>query len=62
MRRWQRGYTVADALGLILFLALAGSYLRNGYEIFHASRITGLVALRIIGIFVPPLGIILGVF
>lgn len=51
-------------VGVLLFLAFAGfvvyGYVANLVSLFHATSFTGAVILRVIGIFVAPVGVVLG--
>ena len=52
------------AHGLLIVVAIAGivGWISNLVQLFHASfdPLTGMVVLRIIGVFIPPLGSVLG--
>ncbi len=47
---------------LVTVILIAVGWVMNIIALAHASAVTVLVVLRIIGIFVPPLGAILGYF
>jgi hypothetical protein len=47
-------------IGLILLLVLLGAYLVNIVRLVKAQEINGLTLARVVGIFVFPLGVILG--
>ena len=64
--RNEKGYTLVELLIWCILLSLsvagAGGWIWNIVKLAHSdfARITGMLALRIVGIFVPPLGAILG--
>ena len=63
--RKQRGFTAPEIFVVFyILLALLGviGWVRNIVEIAHSSfaHLTGMLVLRIVGIFVAPLGAILG--
>lgn len=47
---------------VVVVVAAIGGWIANIVQLFHASfdPLTGLVVLRVIGIFIPPLGAVLG--
>lgn len=51
---------VTGLLGLILILAAIVGYICNIVGIMHTTGFSGMLALRIIGIFFPPFGAVLG--
>jgi hypothetical protein len=58
----QRGYVVWQLVAVLLFLAGAWGWIWNIIKLAQSSfdPLTGLVVLRCFGIFIPPLGAILG--
>ena len=65
MKNWQRGYTATELLILVAgILALVGiiGWMMNIVDLAHMNlaHITGMFVLRVIGIFIPPLGAVLG--
>lgn len=65
MKRNQKGFTSFELLVAIAIIAIAIGWVMNIIALIHAgslSTLTVLLVLRIIGIFIPPLGAILGYF
>jgi len=65
--KFQRGYTLVEVLQVfIIMLVIAGipGWIWNIVKVVSAisDPITGLFILRVAGIFVPPLGAIVGYF
>lgn len=60
----QRGVTTLELIIVILFLLSAGGWIANIVKLSHSSfdPITVLTGLRVVGIFVPPMGAVLGYF
>jgi hypothetical protein len=61
----ERGYAaVLTLVYLLLFIAGAIGWVRNIITIAHSGldQISGMLILRIVGIFVAPLGAVLGYF
>lgn len=58
----QKGYTIGEVLGTALVLGLMVGWVINIIDIVHAiaGPITGMFLLRLIGVFVAPLGGVLG--
>lgn len=58
----QRGWTLVEALTVILILGGIWGWIWNIVKLIAMSfdPLTGLLAVRIIGIFIPPLGSIVG--
>lgn len=46
--------------GLLIFISFIAGYLTNFYWIVKSVGFSGLLVLRIIGIFAPPLGAFMG--
>jgi hypothetical protein len=63
----QKGYTTLN-IGILIYAALmiggVIGWVLNIVDIVHADfdNVTGMLVLRIIGVFVPPLGAVLGYF
>lgn len=49
-----------EIVGALLFFAAFGGWIANIIKLATSDAVTGLVILRAIGIFIPPLGAILG--
>ena len=64
MRNTQRGNAAVGLIGLIVIAAVVVGWVMNIAAVFHADfgHITGVLVLRVTGIFVPPLGAVLGYF
>lgn len=62
MKSNQRGFTAPQLLIVMLFLAGVVGYVLNVIEIVQtgADPITGLFIARVIGVFMAPLGCVLG--
>ena len=60
----QKGFTAVELTVVIVLLAGVVGWIMNIVTIAHANfnEITGMFILRIIGIFVAPLGAVLGYF
>lgn len=61
----QAGYTlIAFLIWLTIVVGVGIGWVMNIIAVIHAdfSHITGLLVVRVIGIFVPPLGAVLGYF
>ncbi len=66
-RNQQRGYTASELLslvGLLIILAGVGGWVANIVKLIGMDfePITTLLVCRVAGIFVPPLGAVLGFF
>lgn len=58
----QKGFTLTEVIFVIIIFALAGGWIANivklaGMSFDHA---TGVLILRAIGVFIPPLGAVMG--
>lgn len=64
MKKKQKGTTLVELLTLIVYIAALIGWVWNIVKIFHIvdDPITGVFILRVVGIFVAPLGAILGYF
>lgn len=62
MKSNQRGFTAPQLLVVMLFLAGVVGWVMNVIEIVQtgADPITGLFIVRVIGVFMAPLGCVLG--
>jgi prepilin-type N-terminal cleavage/methylation domain-containing protein len=58
----QRGFTAVELLVVVLFVAGAGGWIANIVKLVGMSfdQITGMLVVRAIGIFVAPLGAVMG--
>jgi hypothetical protein len=56
--RWQ--FAAMIAVPTLFFIAAAGGWGANIVHIAHAREISGMVVLRVVGMFVFPIGVILG--
>lgn len=52
--------STTEVIGLCLFVAGLLGWVLNIIEIAHAATIDGMVILRVIGVFIAPLGAVLG--
>lgn len=66
IKRFQSGFTLVD-MAITLFFLVIGlggviGWIINIVDVAHASfaHLTGMVVLRVVGIFVPPLGAVMG--
>lgn len=64
MNKRQGGYTVVELLILIVYVAGAVGWIANLVKLIGIidGGITGMMILRAIGVFLVPLGAILGIF
>lgn len=62
MKSVQRGFTAIELFVVALILAFAGGWIANVVKLvgMDLGTITGLLVVRAIGIFVPPLGAVMG--
>jgi len=60
--KYQKGFTITELIILVIFLVGSIGWVMNIVSLAHSSfePLTGMVVLRVIGIFVPPLGAVLG--
>lgn len=58
----QRGYTIVELLFVLVMVLGVGGWIANIVKLVGSSfdPLTGLVVARVIGIFVAPLGAVLG--
>ena len=64
MNKRQGGYTAVELLIVILYVAGAVGWIANVVKLIGTidGGFTGMVILRIVGVFLFPLGAILGIF
>lgn len=58
----ETGFTINQVLVLLLGIVICGGWIANIVKIFGAdlSHFTGIIILRVVGVFVAPLGVVLG--
>ena len=68
MKHYQKGFTIVEGFGLVwiaFVVAVLVGWVMNIVQLIHLSGTATLtlgIILRIVGIFVPPLGAIMGYF
>lgn len=62
--KYQRGFTLFELIFVAFWAAGIGGWIANIYKLCNASfdPLTGLVVGRVVGVFVPPIGAVLGFF
>lgn len=64
MNKFNKRYTIVELLIVIIFLIGSGGYIANIVKIINSdfAHLTGLLIIRVIGLFLVPLGAIVGYF
>ena len=62
MKKTQAGFTIAELLVVVLLVAGAGGWIANIVKLvaMNMDNITGMLLVRAVGIFVVPLGVVMG--
>lgn len=60
--KYQKGYTIVEVFTVVLLIGGIGGWIANIVKIASSdfAQITGMLVLRIVGIFIAPLGSVLG--
>jgi len=63
-RKYQKGFTIFELLMTVLILAGVGGWIANVYKMCKllGDEVTAWFLMRLAGIFIPPLGAVLGFF
>ena len=64
MKRYQYGYTAAELMVLVWIVIVLVGFVGWGMNIYKISQVccdvSGMLVIRVVGIFVAPLGAVLG--
>ena len=60
----QKGFAAIELVSVVLVLALVGGWVANIYKVCAAdwAHLSGLLIMRVIGVFLAPVGAVLGFF
>jgi len=60
----QKGSAISEAIVLLIFVLGAGGWIANIVKMFYQASepLTGMIVMRAIGVFVFPMGAVLGYF